>query len=215
MRAWKEDWRAPQSKLRQHKSPGPIDSSADYRAAPASSAGRIGLHVFPTANATWRIGMLLRGILKQSGAAVCLACCALGSAHQPASAADRAMVFAPATGVKATLTVHEQQVEVTVTGPRGRSTDTLPFETEHPLRVNVEDYNFDGHKDFSVSHLDDGKGTYDLYDIYVYAPKSGKFERLVPTCGEDFINVRLDRTRRALINTRVENYRFTACRMTF
>jgi hypothetical protein len=156
-----------------------------------------------------------RRIFKQSGGAVCLACCVLGSVDQPASAADRAMVFSPMTGVKATVTVHEQQVEVTVTGPRGRTTETLPFETEQPLRINVEDYNFDGHRDFSVSHLDDGKGTYDLYDIYVYSPKSGRFERLAPTCGDDFINVRLDRKHRALINTRVENYRFMECRMKF
>ena len=135
--------------------------------------------------------------------------------HQPAYAADAASVFAPAPGVKATLTVRDQQVEITVTGPRGRSTETIPFDTEQPLRINVADYNFDGHRDFSVSHVDDGKGTYDLYDIYVYAPKTGKFERLAPTCGEDFINVRLDRKRRALVNTRVENFRFTTCRMKF
>jgi len=135
--------------------------------------------------------------------------------HSPADAADSATTFSPAAGVKATLTVRDQQVELTVTGPRGRTTETLPFETEQPLRIKVDDYNFDGHTDFSVSHVDDGKGTYDLYDIYVYAPKTGKFERLAPACGEDFINVRLDRKRRALINTRVENYRFTSCRMTF
>jgi hypothetical protein len=132
-----------------------------------------------------------------------------------AGTADPATVFTPAAGVKATLTVRDQHVEVTVAGPRGRSTESLPFETEQPLRIKVDDYNFDGHEDFSVSHVDDGKGTYDLYDIYVYAPKTGRFERLAPTCGDDFINVRLDRKRRALINTRVENFRFTTCRMKF
>jgi len=135
--------------------------------------------------------------------------------HLPADAADSATTFSPTSGVKATLKFRDQQVEVSVTGPHGRSTETLPFATEQPLRIKVDDYNFDGHKDFSVSHVDDGKGTYDLYDIYVYAPKTGRFERLAPTCGDDFINVRLDRKRRALINTRVEDFRFTTCRMRF
>ena len=160
-------------------------------------------------------GMLYPKVAKCGSWAVFICVATAAAMQQSVNAADFATVFTPARGLKATLSVREQQVELTVTGPRGRSSETLPFETEQPLRIKVDDYNFDGHKDFSVSHVDDGKGTYDLYDIYVYAPKTGKFERLAPTCGEDFINVRLDRKRRALINTRVENYRFTSCRMTF
>jgi hypothetical protein len=53
----------------------------------------------------------------------------------------------------------------------------------------VVDYNFDGYKDFSVSHIDDGMGTYTIYDVFLYSPKGNGFVAVLPRCGDMFNNI--------------------------
>lgn len=121
------------------------------------------------------------------------------------------VTFSPAAGVEVRLQSGFQQVELSY----GGKTDTIAFDTEKPLRVQVADYNFDGHLDFSISHTDDGKGTYDIYEVYVYAPKERKFVLLAPKCGDDFINLVVAPRQRALINSYMVQGRYKTCRMNF
>jgi hypothetical protein len=57
--------------------------------------------------------------------------------------------------------------------------------------LDVNDYNFDGHKDFSVWYVGDGMGKYLIYRIFTYSAKIKEFIELKPRCGDDFINFRL------------------------
>lgn len=52
--------------------------------------------------------------------------------------------------------------------------------------------NFDVYKDFSVSYIDSGMGTYTLYRILVYDNTGDKFVEITPKCGDQFINVVLN-----------------------
>ncbi|WP_261641168.1 hypothetical protein [Erwinia mallotivora] len=53
-------------------------------------------------------------------------------------------------------------------------------------------YNRDGYKDFSIWHLDEGMGTYKIYRLFFFSPAEKKFKEIKPTCGDDFINVRIE-----------------------
>lgn len=41
-----------------------------------------------------------------------------------------------------------------------------------------QDYNFDGFKDFACYYLDDGMGTYRIYQIFIYNSKTNQFNKL-------------------------------------
>lgn len=58
-------------------------------------------------------------------------------------------------------------MKLVVAGPQGETTATIVVKTGQRLKVEVEDYNFDGHEDFAISHRDDGMGTYRMYQVYV------------------------------------------------
>lgn len=58
--------------------------------------------------------------------------------------------------------------------------------------ITFEDYNRDGYKDFSIWHLDEGMGTYKIYRFFVFSPADNKFKEIKPTCGDDFVNVRIE-----------------------
>ncbi len=153
--------------------------------------------------------MRIRTCTLQLLAAVALA------ASSCAFANDGDVTFSPASGVVATLLVRGQQVELTLQGLHGDSRQVIGVETERPLRIDVEDYNFDGHRDFAISRLDDGMGTYRIHQVYVYAASEGRFVALAPKCGDEFINLRVDKRNRALINSYVEEQRYRTCVMKF
>lgn len=70
-----------------------------------------------------------------------------------AQAGDAGRVeFSPAKGVQAVLTVTGREVELNFYGQGGSATETIAVDTEKKLRVKIEDYNFDGYKDFSIVH---------------------------------------------------------------
>lgn len=76
---------------------------------------------------------------------------------------------------------------------------------EEPLDIHVEDYNFDGYKDLSFSHTDDGMGVYEIYDIFIFNRKNKKFESLtIPPntkakCDGGFADVRLNHKKKMVI----------------
>jgi len=121
--------------------------------------------------------------------------------------------FAPTAGVKASLLVHEHEVDISVTGAHGESRETVVVETEKNLKINLEDYNFDGHMDFSISHVDGGMGTYDVHQVYVYSVEQNKFVQLTPKCGDEFINLVVDKRSRTLLSSYVVNNRYMTCKM--
>ncbi|MGW8393579.1 XAC2610-related protein [Pseudoduganella sp. HUAS MS19] len=138
---------------------------------------------------------------------------ASGAANACAQAADPGRTeFAPTKGVQAVLTVKVQEVELNIEGPGVQVAETIAVETEKKLRVKVEDYNFDGYKDFSISHTDDGMGTYEISLVYVYSPKEKKFVPLAPRCGDEFINLVVNKSRKTLTNSYFVDNQFRTCK---
>lgn len=130
--------------------------------------------------------------------------------------ADR-VTFSPAPGVEASLTVSVPQVLLKIKSKQGGSQETIALETEKSLTIRVEDYNFDGHKDFAISHIDDGMGTYQISHVYVYvySAQAEKFLPLTPKCGDEFINLAINKAKRTLTSSYVLENTYKTCRMKF
>lgn len=123
--------------------------------------------------------------------------------------------FSPASGVEASLTVSAPQVLLKIRGKQGESQETIALETEKSLTIRVEDYNFDGHKDFAITHVDDGMGTYEISQVYVYSAQAEKFLPLGPKCGDAFINLAVNKTKRTLTSSYMVENKYKTCRMKF
>ncbi|WP_426233660.1 XAC2610-related protein [Pseudomonas sp. TWP3-2] len=111
------------------------------------------------------------------------------------------VTFIPTKGVEATLVLEGSILNVAVKSEMHSESRTIEFEAENALHVQVDDFNFDGAKDFSVWQLDDGMGTYDYYRVFVYQPQTGVFKELQPDCGDGFVNLRVDKKRKVLLST--------------
>ncbi|WP_085706710.1 hypothetical protein [Pseudomonas sp. B35(2017)] len=109
--------------------------------------------------------------------------------------------FSPTKGVEATLVLEGSTLNVAVKSEAHNESWTINFEAENELHVQVDDFNFDGAQDFAVWQLDDGMGTYGYSRVFIYHAKSGTFEELQPDCGDGFINLRVDKKRKALLST--------------
>ncbi|WP_434594317.1 hypothetical protein J3Q09_01040 [Pseudomonas sp. R4-83] len=109
--------------------------------------------------------------------------------------------FSPKDGVNATLALEGSTLNIAVKSETHRESRTIDFEAENQLHMQFDDFNFDGAQDFAIWQLDDGMGTYDYYRVFVYQAKTGTFEELQPDCGDGFVNLRVDKKRKALLST--------------
>ena len=132
----------------------------------------------------------------------------------PAVSANN-LSFSPDSGVRATLTLNDHEVHIILRNGQSLTTETIQVDTEKTLSLEIKDYNFDGRKDFSVSHVDDGMGTYTIYQIYVFSPQERKFVPLQPKCGDEFINVVVLDKKRTLTNSYFSNNQIKTCIMKF
>jgi hypothetical protein len=115
-----------------------------------------------------------------------------------AGAEAEATSFSPVKNVEVMLEVSGPKVTVQVDARESR---TIDFSAEKSLHVAIDDFNFDGMKDFSVWQIDDGMGTYTIHRIFIYRPKTADFEEVQPDCGDGFVNLRVDKKRNVLLST--------------
>jgi hypothetical protein len=120
------------------------------------------------------------------------------SAH---AVAGNKLSFSPTSDIAATVVASGQDVKVTIKKGADLISEDIHVDTEKRLDLLSEDYNFDGYKDFSIAHLDDGMGTYTIYQIYIFSKKDGKFIAARPKCGEEFINIVLSKKKHTLTNS--------------
>lgn len=109
--------------------------------------------------------------------------------------------FSPDKGVSITLVPDKNNLTIITEGKNGSKTEAISFQTEKAMHVEMDDYNFDGFKDFSVWYIDDGMGTYSIHRIFIYIPKKSTFKELSPACGDEFINLKVDKAKKVLNST--------------
>ncbi|GGK10975.1 hypothetical protein SAMN04490189_2569 [Pseudomonas koreensis] len=109
--------------------------------------------------------------------------------------------FSPTKGVEATLVLEGSTLNVAVKGETHNESRTVDFEAVNELHMQFDDFNFDGAQDFAIWQLDDGMGTYHYYRVFIYQVKTGTFEELQPDCGDGFVNLLVEKKRKALLST--------------
>ncbi len=119
--------------------------------------------------------------------------------------------FSPDGSVQTMVTVANREVSFSTKSGRLRYNSKVLIDSENPVRVEIDDYNFDGFKDFSISHLDDGQGTYSIYRIFIYSKTAGTFVEIQPKCGDEFINVKLNKTNKTVTNSYYSNNVMIGC----
>ena len=109
--------------------------------------------------------------------------------------------FSPTEGIEATLVLEGSTLNVAAKSAAHSESQTIDFQAEKPLHMQIDDFNFDGLKDFSVWQIDDGMGTYSYFRVFIYQSKTNRFKEAQPNCGDGFINLRVDKKRKALLST--------------
>lgn len=140
---------------------------------------------------------------------------ACSSEVSPGLAKER-LSFSPEPGTIAHLSVNQNAVTVTFINVAATTVETINIETEKKVTARVADYNFDGYQDFSLSHLDDGMGTYRSYQICVFSSAEKKFVQLKPGCCDEFINVTLSKPeQKRLLNSYFSDNGLKSCAVTY
>jgi hypothetical protein len=120
-----------------------------------------------------------------------------------ARASKDAWVFSPAPGVKAVIAVEGEALTWRVYYGGGNNQGRVDVDTEKPIYVDVNDDEFSDRLGFAVWHVDDGMGTYSIYRLFTFSRSTNKFIERSPAslCGDEFINLRVDKKRRRLFGT--------------
>jgi hypothetical protein len=125
-------------------------------------------------------------------------CAALVFAFWSAVVFAEPIQFEPEKRVAVTLVPDKTDLTVTVQTKNGSKDRMISFQTEKVMHVEVGDYNFDGFQDFSVWYVDDGMGTYSIHRVFVYIPKNSSFNELKSACGDEFLNLKVNKEKKVL-----------------
>jgi len=119
--------------------------------------------------------------------------------------------FQPCPNVAVDVTVSKLSVDyaVAISGAERTKSVRLDIETQPHLELN--DFNFDGLQDFAVWYLDEGMGKYTIHRVFIYDTKSNDFVEAAPRCGDEFLNLRVDKIKHKLISTYYINTRPKSC----
>ncbi|MDF3832026.1 hypothetical protein P3W85_03515 [Cupriavidus basilensis] len=118
------------------------------------------------------------------------------------TAASEITCFSPNSSTEVCIRVNDEDVSYEIFEMSGAvASKKIVFQSEEKLHIEVSDYNFDGQLDFSVWHIDEGMGVYKIYRIFLYSPKIMDFVDGFPACGDEFINVEIDKRRKAIVGT--------------
>lgn len=118
-----------------------------------------------------------------------------------AQASDDAIDFNIDKRTHATVTIKEHEVSYNVIDKGGEHRGEIPIETETKIHIDVDDYAFKGKNGFSIWYMDEGMGTYTIHRIFLFSKKYGKFMERFPSCGDEFINLKIDKKNKFLTST--------------
>ncbi len=137
---------------------------------------------------------------------LCLALLACASA-----VAEPSAKFQPCPKVTVDVAVNKSSIDYTIAASGVERKKSVQLEIETQPHVELNDFNFDGLQDFSVWYLDEGMGKYTIHRVFIYDSKSNDFVEAAPRCGDEFLNLRVDESKRELISTYYVNTQPTSC----
>lgn len=113
--------------------------------------------------------------------------------------------FSPDGRVSVALKAEGKSIFYKIYGPNFRRSREVVVDSEKKININIDDFNFDGKKDFSIWYVDDGMGVYTIHRIFMFSKKRQVFVEYFPSCGDEFIELKVDRKMRQLTSTYFED----------
>lgn len=123
---------------------------------------------------------------------------------------SEALSFTPEDGVRAEITVLGNVVDVYTNDGSSERRQRLEIETEKPIQVKIDDYLFNGRLGFALKYIDEGMGVFTLYRVFVYTETNG-FEEIFPRCGDEFINLKINKRKKILVSTYFQDQKPIMC----
>lgn len=117
----------------------------------------------------------------------------------------QSLKFSPGKKSEVKLLWRGPRLDVSVNDNGHHKLSEFAFETDKRLHIKLEDFNFDGVGDFAVWHTNDGMGTYTIFRVFVYDAKKGMLIEYFPGCGDEFINLIIDKQNKILSSTYYED----------
>ncbi|MFC0228909.1 XAC2610-related protein [Serratia aquatilis] len=102
---------------------------------------------------------------------------------------------------KASMRISNRHVSYHIDDGNVNHAKEISVDTVKKINLIVGDFNFDGKKDFSIVHIDDGMGVYYIYRFFLFSVKLNDFIEIYPSCGDEFINIRIDKKKKVIMST--------------
>lgn len=118
-----------------------------------------------------------------------------------AIAVEDVIEFAPEKNYLAKVGLLENEITYAITTPAGVVSSVIAHQVERPSHVVVDDFNFDGKKDFSVWYFDEGMGSHSTHRVFIYSTKKHDFVEKFSSCATEFINLVVDNYKKQLRST--------------
>lgn len=123
-----------------------------------------------------------------------------------ASVSSQEIIFMPVPSTKAILKIGNHSIFFDVIDPKtGVHRGSIDLNTEKQVHVVIDDYSFDNRKGFSIWSVDEGMGIYNIYRVFLYSKEKFTFVEVHPDCGDEFINLKIDKKGKRLISTYYED----------
>ncbi|MCA8061284.1 hypothetical protein [Burkholderia sp. AU38729] len=116
-------------------------------------------------------------------------------------AADIYKTLSPYPGEVAVISIDGRNLVWKLTGGNVVRRGEVSFDTDKPLSLEVGSYDFSGRLGFLVSYMDDGMGVYEIARIFTFSPSSSDFVERFPSCGDEFVNLKVDGKSHLLTST--------------
>ncbi|MFL9911538.1 hypothetical protein [Paraburkholderia sp. RL17-337-BIB-A] len=82
--------------------------------------------------------------------------------------------FSPDGRVNVALKAEGKLIFYKIYGPNFRRSREVVVDSEKKININIDDFNFDGEKDFSIWYVDDGMGgLHNSQNFYVFKKTTG------------------------------------------
>lgn len=127
------------------------------------------------------------------------------------AAAETFATFHPCPSTSVDVKVNNSSIDYTVTKSATERKKSVSLEIESRPYLELGDFNFDGIQDFSVWYLDEGMGKHTIHRVFIFDPNLSDFFEATPLCGDEFLNLRVDKAKRVLISTYYVNSQPIIC----
>lgn len=109
--------------------------------------------------------------------------------------------------------VNQSRIKIEITEGHDKiSSKTIDLDLEKSPSIKVGDYDFDGCKDLSINYIDEGMGTYLISRLFIYDKIKKDFFEVLPKCGDQFINLKINKTLKALSSAYYVDNEVKVCR---